>query len=326
VGAAIAAVLMLAVAYVAHAIPVAWTLGIAVYTWIARRVRPRDRVVLTFVGVAALFALRRFIMAHFAHRWSLLQGIGLIDTDQTILFGPKYFPIAAALFLIGIYLFVQRMENKGALRAVFEIPFQLCLLSSAVIVLLPGALMLPGFNHALDYINDRMSLVAALAFCGVIANVRPSRWLASAVALTAVSYFALVFVDERAQNRVEDRIEQAVAQLPPGSHVINGLCDSGSRIHPWAHNLDRVCIGKCWSWGNYEPASGAFRVRVSGSNEVVVADSLDAEEIEGGKYVIRKSDPPLYQVFLRGDRLDVRLLKPGTTAAGTCLDSSAGIR
>jgi len=30
-----------------------------------------------------------------------------------------------------------------------------------------------------------------------------------------------------------------------------------------AHSVDRACIGHCFSYSNYEPSSGQFRVRAS---------------------------------------------------------------
>ena len=321
-GMALAALPLLAVAYVAHALPVAWVIGAAGYRWLARRVLPRDRVVLTVAGVAAIYAARRFFMLHYAHRWSPSQAMGITGADQVLIFGPKYYAVAVALMVIWSYLFLRQMDRKGALRTVLGIPFQLFIFIGATVWLLPGAVMLPGFNHALDYINDRMSLAAGITFLALIAGVRPERWERRALAATLGLYFTFLYVDQRAQNHIEDLMEQSVAQLPPASRVISGLCDNTSRIHPVAHNLDRVCIGKCWSYGNYEPASGAFRVRAAENNSVVVADSIAAEDIEHGKYVVQASDPPLYQIVLRDGRLDTRLLKAGDATASPCFEAT----
>jgi hypothetical protein len=323
-GYALAALPLLAVAYVAHALPVAWVVGAVLYRWLARQVLPRDRVVLTVAGVAAIYAARRFFMLHYAHRWSPAQAMGITGADQVLIFGPKYFVVAVALLVIWSYLFLKQLDRKGAIRTILGIPFQLFVFIAATVWLLPGAVMLPGFNHALDYINDRMSLAAGITFLALIAGVRPAPWERRALAATLGIYFTFLYVDQRAQNRIEDLMEQTVAQLPPASRVINGLCDNSSRIHPVAHNLDRVCIGKCWSYGNYEPASGAFRVRAAENNPIVVADSIAAEDIEHGKYVVQASDPPLYQIFLRDGRLDTRLLKAGDATASPCFEATPG--
>ena len=323
-GHALAALPLLAVAYVAHALPVAWIVGAVGYRWLARQVLPRDRVVLTVAGVAAIYAARRFFMLHYAHRWSPAQAMGITGADQVLIFGPKYYVVAVALLFIWSYLMLRQLDRKGGLRTILGIPFQLFVFIAATVWLLPGAVMLPGFNHALDYINDRMSLAAGIAFLALIAGVRPDRWERRALAATLGIYFTFLYVDQRAQNRIEDLMEQAVAQLPPASRVINGLCDNNSRIHPMAHILDRVCIGKCWSYGNYEPASGAFRVRAAENNSLVVADSIAAEDIEHGKYVVQVSDPPLYQIFLRDGRLDTRLLKAGDVTASPCFEATPG--
>jgi hypothetical protein len=321
-GYVLAALPLLAVAYVAHALPVAWVAGAVTYRWLARRLLPRDRAVLTMAGVAAIYAARRFFMLHYAHRWSPSQAMGILGADQVLIFGPKYYFVAAALLAIWSYLFLRQIDRKGGLRTVLGIPFQLLVFIAATVWLLPGAVMLPGFNHALDYINDRMSLAAGITFLALIAGVGPGRWERRALAATLGLYFTFLYIDQRAQNHIEDLMELAVSQLPPASRVISGLCDNNSRIHPLAHNLDRVCIGKCWSYGNYEPASGAFRVRAAEKNFVVVADSLAAEDIEHGRYVVQASDPPLYQIVLRDGRLETRLLNAGDATASPCFEAT----
>ena len=38
------------------------------------------------------------------------------------------------------------------------------------------------------------------------------------------------------------------------------------------HMIDRACIGYCFSYGNYEPSSGVFRVRAAPGNPYMLSD------------------------------------------------------
>jgi hypothetical protein len=317
---------LLGLAYFAHAIPVAWALGSWLYVCVARYVRPRGRVAITVGGLAAIYVLRLYCMSHFAHRWTPLQAISILGVDQVLVFGPSYYGIALALLVLWSSLLLRKIERSGWLRTVLGIPFQLSVLIGAAVFLIPEALMLPGYNHALDYINDRMSLAAGIGFLILVANVQPSIWERRTMAVVMSLYFVLLFIDERSANQIVDSMSRRVAQLPPESRVINGLCDVSSRIHPLAHNLDRVCIGRCWSYGNYEPSSTQFRVRSQENNSLVIDDAVSAAEIEHGEYVVKTSDPPLYQIYLHDARVDVRRLQPGDAATLTCFDATPGLK
>ena len=86
VGGALGALPLIALAWFAHALPVAWLLGVMAYTCVAQRVRPRARPILTFASLAALVVLRTFLLTHFATRWTAEQGISMTGADQTVCF------------------------------------------------------------------------------------------------------------------------------------------------------------------------------------------------------------------------------------------------
>src|SRR5262249_9665558 len=54
--------------------------------------------------------------------------------------------------------------------------------------------------------------------------------------------------------------------------------------------------GHCYSYGNYEPASRQFRIRVSGPNGVVAPDMMTVKEIEDGIHIVTKAEEPLYSI------------------------------
>jgi len=60
--------------------------------------------------------------------------------------------------------------------------------------------------------------------------------------------------------------------------------------------MDRVCLDYCYSYANYEPSTGLFRVRVAENNGIVVTSYKDSYQLGTGDYMVRPQDLPLYQV------------------------------
>ena len=68
------------------------------------------------------------------------------------------------------------------------------------------------------------------------------------------------------------------------------------RFRPLSHVVDRGCVGRCFSYANYEPATRQFRIRAAPNNGIVVTSYKDAYQIGAGDYIVRPQDLPLYQV------------------------------
>ena len=157
-----------------------------------------------------------------------------------------------------------------------------------------------------------MTLPYAVLLCAFLAATDPPRWLKIAFIPLAAVYFSFLFVDTRSMNKVEQRMETLTASLSTSDRVFSALTDSFSRVEPWAHTLDRVCLGRCLSYTNYEPFSQAFRVRAAQPNAFVVTSPVDYGALNDGGYLVKQSDLPLYQVTLcdaRQQELCLRRLK-----------------
>ena len=318
---AVCALPLVALAWVAHSIPVAWLTGAIAYSALARSIPPRARPILMFAAVAVLAVTRQFLMSHFATRWEPGQFVSMTGADQVWVFQSKYHPLEFLLLVIWFSLYLRLVKHKGRERVLFGIPFQLCVVVAAAVLLLPGAILLPGYNHALRYVSERMSLVVGVAGCALVGSVSPGRIEKGAMAALMGVFFSFVYVDARSLNYVESLLEQSVAQVPPGARVINALCDPHKDVNLLGHMLDRVCIRHCFSYANYEPSSAAFRVRVTRENPIVVAEDRDSNALQEGRYVVKPSDLPLYQIYLHGHYLDTRLLAAGEVTGATCLES-----
>jgi hypothetical protein len=107
----------------------------------------------------------------------------------------------------------------------------------------------------------------------------------------------LLYRDTGTLNKMEDQVEEMVKTLPYGRRVTETInAPRDSRILFINHIVDRACIGRCFSYSNYEPASGQFRIRAR-SGSPLVTDSVDfSQAMEDGKYVVRPQDLPMTQI------------------------------
>ncbi len=303
---------LLGIAYAAHGLPVAWAVAVLAYRHVSLRLSPRKRARLLRMSFAALivgaFALRVILPTH----WFGDQLESAMAIDQLAVYGSKYWFAGFGLLLCWASLAVSLARRDGLTQVVSGVPFQICLLTAASVVMIPNWILIPGYHHALVFLAQRMSLPLGICICAWTASAAASRLPKCALAAVAVLFFGFLYVDESALNGFEDQMRNAVAQLPPWQRVVNGIDVPNVRTNPVTHMLDRACLGRCYSYGNYEPSSGQFRVRAVAPNPIVVAADADANDIQNGSYVVKPRDLPLYQVTLdaAGD-IAVRPLQAG---------------
>jgi hypothetical protein len=248
----------------------------------------------------------------YTSRWSLSQAAWITGADQVFVFG-KDFIIIAVLLLVAWLMLVMRMGDIE-LRSIFlGLPGQLTALSAIGLALVPGAIMLPGWNAALVYIPERMSLGVAILFCAVLASATPTWVERASIVVLAAAFFGLLYQKTSRLNRLEDEVQVLVNQMPPMQRVIVPLIDKNSRV-PWlAHLADRACIGHCYSYANYEPSTDLFRVRVLRRNPFVAATYAESYQMQIGEYRPTAADPPIYRISSCGEQLCASLLAPEAT-------------
>ena len=300
------------VAYVAHALPVVWTGGLLGYLLIARNLAPRQRVYAIAAALAAMVLLHVAIGRTMVSRWSPQQINLTTGADQVWVFDAKYYAVMVGLLLLWGLLFLNVIHRSGARQVVSGIPFQLCVISAAGVFILPTTVLIPGFHHSLAFIAERMSLGVGVCVCALLGAARPKRLEVYGLALVAMVFFGFLYRDERALNSFEDRMQDTVAKLAPGRRVISAVEDPELRVNALAHMIDRVCIGHCYSYANYEPSTAQFRIRADVPNPYVAYSYQQSWELQSGVYVVRKTDLPLYQVDLdENGKMVLKELKAG---------------
>jgi len=220
--------------------------------------------------------------------------------------------------LVWALLFLDVIHLKGARQVASGIPFQLCAISAAGVFILPSTVLIPGFQHSLAFIAERMSLGVGVCVCALLGAARPKRLEMYALLLVATVFFVFLYRDERALNSFEDRMQDVVARLSPGRRVISAVQASDLRVNALAHMIDRQCIGHCYSYANYEPSTAQFRIRAAARNPYVAYSYEQSWELQMGVYVVHASDLPLYQVDLdETGKMVLKELKGGVPCGST---------
>ena len=126
----------------AHALPVAWAIGAAIYAWAARRMAQTNRLIFAGVSLALLVAVRMYLSAAFPTRWTITQAFDMTGADQLSVFGGKYYPLAGLLLAVCLSLLLRVTGSEGKDHAAIQIPIQICLITSVALLLLPSAVLL----------------------------------------------------------------------------------------------------------------------------------------------------------------------------------------
>jgi hypothetical protein len=314
-----AAVPILALAYLAHALPVMWAVALAAYLFLAGRISPRWRAYVIAGSLLAMVIVHVAVGSTMGTRWSSQQIEMTTGLDQVWVFDAKYKAVLIGLLIVWGGMFLNLMRQGGVRKLISGTAFQISALTAAGIFILPGTVQIPGYNHALVYIAERMSLGVGICLCAMLACARPRPFERYAMVAVAAVFFVFLYRDERALNSFEDRMHDAVAGLPPGERAISAIVDDpGLRVNALAHVIDRACIGHCYSFANYEPSTAQFRIRATAENPIVAYTYQDSWLMQVGAYVVKDRDLPLYQVALdAGGRMAIRSLRAGVPCGST---------
>jgi len=254
--------------------------------------------------------------------WSTGQFMNSLGIDQSRVFGSWYNYIAGGLAICCVFLLFQLLRRLGFREVLESLPLQIWVLTMGIVLLFPNRVTLPGYKNSLMYIADRMSLAVGVCLCAVLASAPGRRLAAWGIGAASLLFFGFLYADERVLNQWEDRVEALVRQLPPYQRVIAGMADPYVRAEPLIHMIDRVCVGRCYSYANYEPSTDQFRIRVTAPNEIVIADYLDSATMQIGGYVVKQRDVPLYQVGIdEAGSLTIRSLPPGAPVRVSYIDA-----
>jgi len=284
----------------AHALGFFWLLAASAFVGFYENVRGWDKAVPFGLAVVALLVLGFFLSRHYAALPASAPFYSFNGADQLVLFGRRYRFLARALLLFATASLVADMVRRRAGRDVwreYAIPFQLYVLAGLAVFLLPDAVVAPLPTAPVALLTERLTSVSAVLGCCLLGVMRPSKWHLIGSAAIAAVFFAFLHQDTAVVNNMEAQIVQLVSTLPPNQRVLATILPlSRSRIFP-QHIVDRACIGRCFSYGNYEASTAQFRVRALPRNPYVLSDFELVVDAQHGGYIVQPRDLPAYQIY-----------------------------
>jgi hypothetical protein len=315
-----AAAVLLAIAYVAHGLPVAWAVALGAYTFAARRMADRNLPTLFGMAAAAIVLLRVGLESVTLTRWFPDQVFASIGALQVWTYDDKYIAVAAGMSALWVVSLYALWREDGIPALLHSVPFHFAVLTGFGILIIPATINIPGYRHSLAFIGERMSLgvgVCCLAAAARRKPIAPARYLGLALVLV---YFGFLAHDDAILNRYEDQATAAVAGLR-GQRVVSGFHGIQGAVDPFVHMVDRACLGVCYSYANYEPSTWQFRLRSTGPSPFVVSDYGDSYRLQSGDYVVKPSDLPLYRLDLENGGVVAHPLAAGQKNGATTLET-----
>jgi hypothetical protein len=319
----IAGAVIAALAWLAHPIGFLWLLGTLAYAKVRAKLPGWWKLALPLLAVSAVAAVRWYAARRPALMadWDRGPFFFYNGADQLGLYGKRYFFLAGAAFLFGLLCvavdFYARRREGSSLKP-FELPLELYLVTFCATALLPENLRPSIYGGWIGLLGSRLTSISAILGLCLLGCLKPRRWHLSGFSVCAVVFFAFLYQDTGWLNRLEANAEKLVSDLPPGTRVIATIwAPPGSRINFIGHAVERACIGHCFNYANYEPASGEFRVRVRKGSPVATFSSDDAQDMAWGEYEVDETDIPMKQVYQCDPselaKLCIRELKAGET-------------
>ena len=307
-------------AFVAHPLGVVWLAGIVVYVKAADALRGAWRWLLPAAAFAAVFGARTLVMHRYrTGRPQTAHFYFYTGADQIALFSSRYVWLAGVMLVLGLAALLYGVlvdrgptESRSALRA----PIELWAVSVFAAAILPNDVYLPHYAAPAALLVPRLtSTTAVLALC-IVGCLEPRRRYLAGLALCAAVFFAWVYRDTGTVNAMEAQALQLVSGLPHGERVTASIWfpraaaggensaanvdgnfgDKFVGISYIGHIVDRACIDQCFSYADYEPASGQFRIRAAANNAMVTTSPDDSSLMGTGRYVVRPEDLPMAQI------------------------------
>jgi len=305
------AALIAGLIWLAHPLGMAWFVATAVYLGTAKALKSSLHWVLSLTAVAVLFLIRLHLASRYHVSWVRTHFYQLNGSDQFSL-GVRYeflsvcviLALAACILLHVMRIGVQIPANY------FPLWLQLFVIALLGVAILPDAIWIPGYGEPVSFISSRFTLAVGVLGCCALASLRPRILLAVLTGSLALVYFTFLYRDTATIYSMEQQADTLVRQIPQGGRVIATIFpfrNSWILVH---HVVDRACLGHCFVFDNYEPASGQFRLHARADNRIVAASSEATNRMMLGIYEVKEEDLPLWQIFRCGPREIDLCLRP----------------
>ena len=292
----------------AHPIGFLWLTGTALYLLLWKKLPRGWNWLAPLAALAAFFVLHRYL-AHqsaFPVDWVHDPFYLMTGVDQLTLYGQRYAILGWAALAFGVLCFlvdaISRRRDTSFWQSL-RLPAEFYVIALVAVALLPENLRPSISGGWIGLLASRLSAITAIFGLCLLSCLKPRKWHVAGFAVCAIVFFGFLYQDTLILNRMESNAEALVSHLPSGTRVIATIwAPPDSRVSFIGHIADRACIGHCFSYANYEPSSGQFRIRAHPGSPVVSVSDDDAEDMQAGVYDVEDEDLPLKQIFQCDDK------------------------
>jgi hypothetical protein len=313
--------ILVPVVLLAHPVGVLWLAGTALYLILWTTLSNGWKPVAPAAALLLLFGVRWYL-AHetwFPVDWAHDPFYIMNGADQVRLYGERYATLAWTVLALGAFCIVVAVileRHDASFWRSLRLPAEWYLVAIIAVACLPENLRPSITGGWIGLLASRLTTLTAIFGLCLLSCLQPRKWHLAGFGACAIVFFVFLYQDTLVLNRMESGAEHLVSGLPLGTRVIATIwAPPGSRVSFIGHIADRACIGHCFSYANYEPSSGQFRIRARPGSPVVSASDDDTEDMQAGEYEVQDEDLPVMEIF-QCDARDLAKLCLRELAAG----------
>jgi hypothetical protein len=288
----------------AHPIGFLWFAATIAYVLVWRFIPEFWRLILPALAIVGYLVLRAYLANNprFEADWRPDPFYWMNGSDQLMIYGHRYSILARIALAWGAICFLPgfaQILRAGRERAkAFRLPIELYLVALTAAAFVPENIRSELFAGWIGLLVSRLTSITAIFGLCVLGLIPLRKWQVAGFAACAAVFFFFSYRDTGAISRVESNAEALVAKLPFGTRIVPTVsAPEDWRVQFIAHSVERACIGHCFSYSNYEPSSGQFRVRVRPGSPIVTDSADKSEAMSSGDYVVGTEDLPLVSIY-----------------------------
>lgn len=299
----LAGLLLVPLILLAHPLGLIWLGGAGLYVVLWTKLQGFSKLIVPAAAVTALYAIHSYLtdQTKFPVDWVHDPFYRMNGADQLTIYGRRYAELGWAAVLFGVAcvlvdVIIRRREVPfwRALR----LPCELYAIAIVAVALLPENLRPSISGGWIGLLASRLTIITAIFGLCVMGCLIPRKWHLAGFGACALVFFGFLYQDTLRLNRMEGEVERLVNPLPYGTRVLSTIwAPLDSRISFIGHFVDRACIHRCFSYANYEPSSGQFRIRARPGSPVVSASDDDSEDMQAGEYEMQDEDLPAMEIY-----------------------------